>query len=55
MIDDSDSVSWQRLLDPIDTTWVESIWLDREKIDKRCVWGRVEEGEEQTDRSDTDM
>lgn len=51
MIDDSDSVSWQMLLDQIDTMWVKSIWLftDREDAERRCVQGRVEEDDEQTD------
>ncbi len=51
MIDDSDSASWQMLLDQMDTMWVESIWLltDREKTERRCAQGRMEEGEEQID------
>lgn len=38
LIDDSDSVSWQMLLDQIDTMWVESIWLpaNREETRRRC-------------------
>lgn len=47
MIDDSDSMSWQMLLDQIDTMWVESIWplTDREKTERRCAQGGVEGGE----------
>lgn len=55
MIDDSDFVSRQMLLDQIDTMWVESIWLfrDRGKTERRCVQRRVEEHEEQTERDKT--
>lgn len=54
MIDGSDSVSWQMLLDQIVTMCVESMWLftDREKTKKRCDH-ESEEGEKnnrQTDR-----
>lgn len=44
LIDDSDSVSWQMLLDRVDIMWVVSIWLSpRQREDV------LEEGEEQTD------
>lgn len=40
MIDDSDLVSWQMLLDQTDTVWVESIWLSQtERRERGWVGG----------------